>query len=307
MDYLEMTNRWLDLLGIARVSTLVSATNEAAVAKWMVNEAVQDVATVFPWSWLEKEWQVTTIASYSTGTVTVTNNSTAVTGSGTTWISNHVGGHIRVADGDHYYRISAVGSATTITLDTAYVGTTASGATYEIYKDEYDLGTDVWSVVSARYMDTPIQVVNEDAYHFDWLHPDPNAKANPTTMVMFGTTSPSTWRVKFYPIPTSAAQIYVKGYQLLSDMSANTDTAAPMPVRLQQAAVYKAFLDALESGMGDNVALAARIKSKYESEIGIAIRREQERLKKIHRLRSVGDAVGLSWRSPVNYGYPIET
>ena len=68
----------------------------------------------------------------STGTVAVTNGSTAVTGtltnftdlgSGTTWL-------FRVA-GERWYPVATVGGATSITLGIAYAGTTQTGVNYQ--------------------------------------------------------------------------------------------------------------------------------------------------------------------------------
>lgn len=84
------------------------------------------------------------VADYSTGTVdAVTNGSTTVTGSGTTWTSPMAGRWIRITKsntaasaGDHmWYQISSVTNSTTLVLARAYNGTTLSagaGAAYLI-------------------------------------------------------------------------------------------------------------------------------------------------------------------------------
>jgi hypothetical protein len=77
-------------------------------------------------------------ADYSTGNVSaLTTQTAAVTGAGTTWTAPMVGRWIRITEtdtagssGDHqWYRISAVGGATSLTLATAYEGATISGNT----------------------------------------------------------------------------------------------------------------------------------------------------------------------------------
>lgn len=67
---------------------------------------------------------------YSTGTVSVTQDSTTVTGSGTTWTEEMVGQHILV-DGD-FYEITAFVSATQLTIGSGFVGDSQSGLTYVI-------------------------------------------------------------------------------------------------------------------------------------------------------------------------------
>lgn len=77
------------------------------------------------------------VADYTTGTVTVANNSQTVTGSATTWTSAMVGRWFIVNDATKqgqgwWYRISGVGSTTSITLETSYEQASAAGATYRI-------------------------------------------------------------------------------------------------------------------------------------------------------------------------------
>ena len=77
------------------------------------------------------------VADYTTGTITsIANGGTAVVGSGTTWTANMVGRYIRFTyldaanSGDgQWYEISAVPTATTITLVRAYGGTSIAAAT----------------------------------------------------------------------------------------------------------------------------------------------------------------------------------
>ena len=83
---------------------------------------------------------------YSTGTVSVTNGSTTVTGSGTTFTSDMVGKRFKVTGDTTFYTVSAYTSATQITLGTAYGGTTGTGKGYVINTNwndtKWDLGAD---------------------------------------------------------------------------------------------------------------------------------------------------------------------
>lgn len=87
---------------------------------------------------------------YSTGTVTVTNGSATVTGSGTTWtIASHQGSYIQITDGTdgNWYYINSVNSTTSITLKSAYTG--PSGAT-----KAYTIGQ--MMIIPGEYSDAPI-------------------------------------------------------------------------------------------------------------------------------------------------------
>ena len=69
-------------------------------------------------------------SGYSTGTVSVTNGSPTVTGSGTTWSTNVDAGSLLNVGGNRYYVVQAVNSDTSITLTENYGGTTAAGSAY---------------------------------------------------------------------------------------------------------------------------------------------------------------------------------
>lgn len=79
------------------------------------------------------------LADYTTGTLSVTTNTTAVTGSGTTWTTTANTGlesrwlQISPTKGDNlWYQIASVNSATSLTLYAPYQGITVSSGTYTI-------------------------------------------------------------------------------------------------------------------------------------------------------------------------------
>lgn len=80
-------------------------------------------------------------AYYSTGTITVTNASTSLTGSGTTFNSSFVGRYVYPLGSAKGYRISAYVSATSLTLESAYAGSTLTGVAYEIRPAPGDINT----------------------------------------------------------------------------------------------------------------------------------------------------------------------
>lgn len=69
---------------------------------------------------------------YRTGTVTVTNGQTLVTGSGTAWIANAQIGEGLVAPDGRIYEITNIVSDTSLSISPAYLGSTASGQSYTI-------------------------------------------------------------------------------------------------------------------------------------------------------------------------------
>lgn len=71
---------------------------------------------------------------YLTGTVQVTNGSQTVTGTGTVFTANMVGQWFQTTDGsdENWYRISAFVSATALTLENYYLGTSGSTKAFRI-------------------------------------------------------------------------------------------------------------------------------------------------------------------------------
>jgi hypothetical protein len=73
-------------------------------------------------------------ANYNTGTVTVTNGSTTVSGAGTTWNTlTDAGMLLQIDSNERVYTVASIDSTTSLTLSTAYEGTTAAGKNYTLY------------------------------------------------------------------------------------------------------------------------------------------------------------------------------
>lgn len=81
-----------------------------------------------------KKYRGSTNANYSTGTITTTNGSTSILGSGTTWNTStnaEVGEYIQLPD-DKWYKITGIGSDTSLTIETSYQGAGLAGEAYVI-------------------------------------------------------------------------------------------------------------------------------------------------------------------------------
>lgn len=71
-------------------------------------------------------------ADYTTGTASMTNGATALTGSGSTWTSAMAGRFFQIDTGARWYEISAFVSTTALTLKKTYQELTATAAAYTI-------------------------------------------------------------------------------------------------------------------------------------------------------------------------------
>ena len=73
-----------------------------------------------------------TASDYADGTVTITSGSQTVTGSSSVWTASMVGRWFKVTGDEDWYRISAFSSTTSITLESAFEGSSVAGASYTI-------------------------------------------------------------------------------------------------------------------------------------------------------------------------------
>lgn len=112
-------------------------------ARQALQDALNFIDSKTNWEFLLKATNLNVEPSYSTGTVSATAGTTAVTGSGTTWSTGWKYKTIKFADRQMPYAVASFGSATSLTLDSALSGSTAiSGGTYLIYQRRYALPTD---------------------------------------------------------------------------------------------------------------------------------------------------------------------
>ena len=118
------------------------------LAKTWVRNGFRELGERRPWSWLIKRGQFLMPARYNTGTASVTRDSSAVTGSGTTWTSAMEGRQFRVGSTGSLYTIKDVISATSIVLDANFGGTTNATAAYSIYQAYVTAPTDFLTFVS---------------------------------------------------------------------------------------------------------------------------------------------------------------
>jgi hypothetical protein len=96
------------------------------------------------WSFLERYTDrvyIPLAAPYTTGTVTVTQDSKTVTGSGTTFTKDMEGSFIQI-DGGEFYEIRTFTSATVVVLTIPYQSDSGSALTFSVYKRFYPLPLD---------------------------------------------------------------------------------------------------------------------------------------------------------------------
>lgn len=84
-----------------------------------------------PWSFLHLWSAVRLPADYTTGTISLTQGSSTVTGVGTVWSSSHVGRYL-LAGGEIPLKVTAVGGATSLTIETPWGQSSQTGISYRL-------------------------------------------------------------------------------------------------------------------------------------------------------------------------------
>jgi hypothetical protein len=168
------------------VESITNVTNQRALVKNAIQWGLDEL-TSKDLPFLNDESFFTTIAPYTTGTVSATNGSKTITGSGTTFTVDMVGRKIRIDNQSAYYRIAAFVSTTEITLEAPYSGSTVSAKTYSVYKDEYRLSADVDTYKVLRQIEDNRALGSLDSTSFDFINPDPSHEGIPSFEILIGT------------------------------------------------------------------------------------------------------------------------
>lgn len=113
--------------------------------KNLINVSISNAAITFPINELKlPDHYVRTVADYSTGTITATNGSAAVSGSATTaWDYKMIGRKISIDSERVYYTVIDVTAVNALVLDRVYNGTGGAGLSYNIFENSYDLPTEI--------------------------------------------------------------------------------------------------------------------------------------------------------------------
>jgi len=202
-----------------RIQQFVPELNVITIG-FQINKRYQRILKQWHWSFLKSEAILTTVAPYSTGTVTVTNGSKTVTGSGTNWTLAMAGRQFRIDSAHAYYEIDTIDSATQLTLKYAYGGDSGSGKSYKIFQNIYSLASDVKEISSIVYNYLMRQ---KDAYFLDRYDAERSSTGVPEWWIYRGRDANGYQQIEIYPVPDDAYEIRYRYYKKVSNLSADTD------------------------------------------------------------------------------------
>jgi len=156
---------------------------------------------------MESREAIVTVPDYTTGTISISSGSATVTGSGTTFTSTMASGQywIQFSGSNDWYKITAFTSATSLTVEEVYQGTTnLSASTYIIRKRFYSLSSSCDSVVDILNQATPLKLIYVDPRTIDDLRPNPQSTNSSYGYLMWGVDASGNVQVTPYPFPSDA-------------------------------------------------------------------------------------------------------
>jgi len=203
------------------------ASNKAAdvnLAKLLINKRYWMVVNAYPWPWLFEKTTLLTTVKYDTGTVTATNGSTTITGSGTTFTSAMVGRKFKVTGFEEVYTISTFTSATEITLDNEFNGTTDDEYTYVIFEDLVTLPSDLDNIVALRQARTPKELDCVGLRELFAYDPVPDEESSdPKYYAYYVPDSNENQRIMLYPAPYRQIVLDLEYKKVITELSDDSD------------------------------------------------------------------------------------
>jgi len=219
-----------------------SGSEDATSILRALNWAGRYIWTARPWPERMAVTTISTVAPYSTGTADFTNASASVAGSGTTW-TGFAARKMALSYNAPFYPILSVGGATALTLARNYLETTATGAGYVIYQDEYDTASTIDTILSATLLvnqtSGPLLKVSESR-----IDAETTIQANsgkPHSVGLCVPTTAGTPRIRVTPVPDAVYAIEVKYLKGWTDL-ANDGTAPVLDANKEGLLIEAALL-----------------------------------------------------------------
>jgi len=267
----------------------------------VANQARQALSAKALWSFDKKISRHVLIAPYSTGTVSVNANATAVTGSGTTFVnathpSGHIGCYIRFSGQAMQYLITAVGGATSLTISPAYEGASnLSGVTYEIVDEEITAPTGLRSVEEILSDLAGYRLASAD---LDDIHSEQAYVRSTGQPVRWGfewrdVSSYRTLYLRVNPAPCERRIMKLSGFYWPAELTGTTSQVLEFPDHAQVRAVYEAYLEAF-------LLLEQKDMKAYKQQLGVADEHAKRSLGAYQVRRNAGQrqeySSGLGWQ-----------
>ncbi len=108
-----------------------------------IDNANKEIHGKYEWPWTRAESNIRVQGTYTTGTVSITDQTNAVTGTGTNWDTTWLYKRIYFGTNNVDYQIASVNSPTSLTLaQNINLGVNQTNVGYTIFQDTYPLPSD---------------------------------------------------------------------------------------------------------------------------------------------------------------------
>lgn len=248
-----------------------SDTASLVYLKQQLNDAYRTLCEAYDWPWLHYEAAVSLVGDYSTGTVTIVNDTTDYMTTTGTWSTAWSPVKVKTAAG-HLYTLTYNSNNTRWEMDRDLVEAEAA-VTYTLYKDRYTLPARMRSVYLAYTTvnpDWPAQMISP--VQMAILKSGGVTVSNPVRAICFVDADTTNYasQIEVYPMPDSAHTLHLKGYRQVADLSADADIFA-FPGSILSAFRHLALSYAYD--WRANAERSAQEYQKYEVELARAIDR----------------------------------
>lgn len=162
-------------------------------------------------------------APYETGTITVVEGATTITGISTVWTSAMTGRRFRPTSRSESYTFTYV-SATSATIDRAFEGENITAGGYSIYKSIYALASLVADLESIRDTEQGVDLDQMGREKLDEIDPSRIQVGEPLAWAFAEDTAAGLVQVELWPIPETAKSLFYRFRNYLARLSATADT-----------------------------------------------------------------------------------
>jgi hypothetical protein len=205
---------------VRRCRLLLNEQLNALEIQEALDQIVRERFIGHQWSFAKDSLQFNTVAEVTTGTVAITQNTTAVTGTGTAFdTTNDVGRLFEGPDGEPY-EISAVATTTALTLKDPYAGADVTAGTYAIRQAVYTLDSSVEQVLTMGGQEWQMYEITDDLLLARDV--DRDVTGQPYYWRYVDPASDGSVRVELHPTPTGVQRVPYIG--LLRGTAASRDT-----------------------------------------------------------------------------------
>lgn len=200
-----------------------------------INRAYEHLLALHPWSFLNTEDVVATVAPYTTGTLSIASGGTTATGTGTAWTTSMgynattgaPGWQVQLNSDIPYHNIYAVNAiAQTFTMGMppvsgtyvaeTYRGTTLTLSDYRMWQERYLKPTGCRDIMSVRY---DMNMPEKTKRFIDTVDPNRESTGQPEYWYNFDDTTFCVW-----PVPDAVYLLRVAFHKSIGALANETDT-----------------------------------------------------------------------------------